>query len=212
MSAQNSQHQIYESWVAEYTDLLYRLAYRLSGQSSIAEDLVQETFYHAWRSMNKLRDHDRSKAWLCQILRFRYSHWVRDKTRRIRTTAMSDGFDNMHASNEDSPLKCLANEELLQTALDQLENHYKLPLLLVYLEGHTCQQAADELNLPLGTVLSRLHRARAMLREIFKKLSGDVDADDNTNAEANASDTEADDGVCEDEKEEQDPPRYKLRG
>ncbi len=53
----------------------------------------------------------------------------------------------------------------MQTALDSLEDHYKVPFLLVFLEGMTCQQAAEFLDVPLGTVLSRIYRARRLLRQ-----------------------------------------------
>lgn len=170
MSCDDKKRLMYEAWVSDYASDLHRLAYRLSGQAAIAEDLVQETFYHAWRSMHTLREESKARAWLFQMLRFRYSHWVRDQTRRIRTSGMSDGFDNMHEAEGQSPLTSIANEEVMQAALNQLDDHYKLPLLMVYLEGRTCQETADALELPLGTVLSRLHRARKGLRQSLVRL------------------------------------------
>ena len=170
MAAEDKKRQLYESWVADYATPLYRLAYRLSGEAAIAEDLVQETFYHAWRSMHTLREESKARPWLNQMLRYRYAHWLRDKSRRIRTTAMADGFDNMHPTDGLSPLTSMADQEFLQKALDDLDDRYKIPLLMVYLDGRTCQETADELELPLGTILSRMHRARGILRERMTKL------------------------------------------
>ncbi|MCG8618602.1 MAG: hypothetical protein MI802_20475, partial [Desulfobacterales bacterium] len=75
----------YESWVENHATELYRYALRTSGRADIAEDLTQETFYHAWRSMKSLRDPSRARAWLFQILRYRYAHWLRDKGRQVKT-------------------------------------------------------------------------------------------------------------------------------
>ena len=110
------------------------------------------------------------------MLRYRYAHWVRDKTRRIRTTAMADGFDNMHAAETENPLETMADEEILQAAFDQLDDRYKVPLFMVYLDGQTCQETADELELPLGTVLSRIHRARGILRQTINNMTADTNS------------------------------------
>ncbi len=63
----------------------------------------------------------------------------------------------------------LAQRDELQSMLDVLEERYRLPLLMVFLEGMTCQETADTLGIPLGTVLSRIHRARKFLRKQLDK-------------------------------------------
>ena len=107
---------------------------------------------------------------------------------------MADGFDNMHASEDQNPLTNMADAELLQTALNELDDRYKIPLLMVYLDGRTCQETADELELPPGTILSRMHRARGILREGMTRLTND-------NIPTKARDEEAN-----------TTPRFKLGG
>lgn len=75
----------------------------------------------------------------------------------------------------------LSNQEILQQALDGLDDRFKEPFLLVFLEDFTCQAAADLLDLPLGTVLSRIHRARQQLRAAIRQLDPTADRGDGPN-------------------------------
>ncbi len=156
--------EVYSNWVREYTRELHTFAYRLCGDSSDAEDLVQETFYHAWRSMDKLRDPKKARAWLFQMLRYRYAHWLRDSGRRLQPKASLDQIGQVAFSALKIP-DALSLRESLQQALDALECRYKEPFLMVFLEGLTCRETAEALEIPLGTVLSRIHRARSFLRD-----------------------------------------------
>lgn len=155
--------QQYEGWVHQHADGLYRLALRLTGQTHVAEELVQETFYHAWRSSDSLRDVEHARGWLFRILRHRYAHWVRGRQRRSNTVAMTEP-ESIPAETR-APGEALELDDFLQQALDHLEDRYKVPLLMVFLDGMTCREAAAALDLPLGTVLSRIHRARQSVRE-----------------------------------------------
>lgn len=194
MTTNGEQRRVYEAWVADYADDLYRLAYRLTGRRSVAEELVQETFYHAWRSMHTLRETSKARAWLFQIVRHRYSHWVRDQSRRLSPGTLHDAHEDLAAAVDYRPLEVMADEEAIRLALETLDDRFKLPLLMVYVEGLTCQQAAEQLELPLGTVLSRLHRARRMMRQQLDTEGGEKDTDG------------------ENEKDSGDQPRLKLGG
>lgn len=165
--------QFYAELVQRHSAELYGFAYRLCGAREAAEDLVQETFCEAWRSMAGLRDEQNVRAWLFQILRYRYAHFVRDGKRR---TAAQTGVDLNIADSRrpsDDVAETLARRELLQKTLDALDERYRTPLLMVFLEGMTCAEAAGELELPLGTVLSRIHRARQSLRRHLSRFKPD---------------------------------------
>jgi len=171
------QRKLYEAWVRDHADELYRMAFRLCGDVETAEDLVQETFYHVWKDMAGLREPAKARAWLYQILRHRYAHWVRGRTRRIPAASSDRGAERLDAGP--SPLTRLTHQEQLQRALDELDETLKMPLLMVFLEGMTCRQAAEVLDIPLGTVLSRIHRARRRLRPCLESPVGSsaVEAD-----------------------------------
>jgi len=162
---QVKRRKLYETWVSDHAAELYRMAYRLCGKAEAAEDLVQETFYHAWKDIAGLRETAKARAWLYQILRHRYAHWVRSRTRRISAASNDQGVERIDPNP--SSLTRLGHQEQLQRVLDDLDDTLKVPLLMVFLEGMTCQEAADALDIPLGTVLSRIHRARQRLRPCF---------------------------------------------
>jgi RNA polymerase sigma-70 factor (ECF subfamily) len=151
----------FRRWVLDHGPAMYRMAYRMVGDRHEAEDLVQEAFRSAWKS-RALYDHDRGeRAWLTAILRRRVvDHWRREP--------------NLHLINSDAPpeicipgIDPLANDytDEMQEALNSLPPELKETLLLVVVAELTHQEAADLLGVPLGTVLSRVSRARGSLRE-----------------------------------------------
>lgn len=155
----------YERWVREHADDLYRYAHRAVGDPAAAEDLVQETYYEAWKSMRTLRDATRARAWLFRIMRRRVSRWRAGEARsRALAPASIDGAASV-AAQERSPAGEASDRDALQHALDALDERLKTPLLMVFIEGLTCRETAARLDLPLGTVLSRVHRAKRRLRE-----------------------------------------------
>lgn len=165
MKRAGKNRQLYEELVRSYARDLYRFAIRLCGRVETAEDLVQETFCEAWRSIDSLRDPASGKAWLFKILRHRNAHRVRDSKRRIRLSYNIEQLESMAICPSEDVLLRIANQELLQKALDELDDRYKEPLLFVYMDGATCREAAERLEIPLGTLLSRIHRGRMQIRE-----------------------------------------------
>lgn len=170
MSLNNKRTAEYHKLVEKYANDLYKFSYRMCGDPEAAEDILQETFYEAWRSLDSLKDKNKVKAWLFQILRYRYAHWVRDKVRHSKVNLSLDQIENSLALPDPDILKSLSNKEILQKALNGLDNRYKEPFLLVFLQNFSCKEAAEHLGVPLGTVLSRIHRARVFLRKSVTKL------------------------------------------
>jgi RNA polymerase sigma-70 factor (ECF subfamily) len=174
MKPPDGRRALYESWVRDYSADIYRCAFRLCGDADCAEELAQEVFFEAWRSIESLRDPDKAKGWLLSILRHRYMHWLRDRKRERDIRRGERINPERLAGHDHPPHEVLARKEALQTALNALEDHYKVPFLLVFLEGMTCQETADFLDVPLGTVLSRIYRARRVLRQHLQEdSSGD---------------------------------------
>ncbi|WP_372369408.1 RNA polymerase sigma factor [Candidatus Uabimicrobium sp. HlEnr_7] len=170
MSLHNKRTTEYYRLVDKYANDLYKFAYRMCGDSEAAEDILQETFYEAWRSLDSLKDKNKIKAWLFQIMRYRYAHWVRDKVRHSKVNLSLDQIENTLALPDPNILKSLSDKEILQKALGGLDDRYKEPFLLVFLQSFSCKEAAEHLGIPLGTVLSRIHRARVFLRKSVNKL------------------------------------------
>jgi len=165
------QHQLYETLVQSHGGQLFRFAARLSGCAHKAEELVQETYYEAWRSIGSLRDSDRAKAWLFRILRRRFAHALQAQKRQVPTTD-SEQLQDVVETNRYDMLDALSDQELLRNALDALDDRFKEPFLLMFADGLTCREIAEATEVPLGTVLSRIHRARVFLRKKVRQLEG----------------------------------------
>jgi RNA polymerase sigma-70 factor (ECF subfamily) len=146
--------------VDAHYEALYRYAYRLTGSAADAEDLTQEAFGKALARLGQLREPDRAKGWLFRILRNLYLHKVRDEKRR-RVVPL-DAVGDLPGRAADEPPAIDAAQ--LQQALDELEEGFRTPLILFYFEEFSYRDIAEQMELPIGTVMSRLARAKAYLR------------------------------------------------
>lgn len=157
-----SPQALFEECVDRHADSLYRVAFRLMGDRDLAQELVQESFLQAWQNLAALRDPNRMRGWLFSILRNQYGKRMRTETRWQTLPPEQVGTLTNPPANSTGDL-----QSALQEALHQLEDHHKLPLLLVAMEGLSTAEAAEVLELPPGTLLSRLHRGRQKLKEIL---------------------------------------------
>jgi RNA polymerase sigma-70 factor (ECF subfamily) len=149
--------------VDDHYALLYRYAYRLSGTADAAADLTQEAFCKAQAQFGQLRDRSRAKAWLFSILRNAYLHRVRaDKHhRQVSLEWAGEIADDLPESPPD------VEPEALQAALNDMEEGFRTPLILYYFKDFSYREIAEQMDLPIGTVMSRLARAKAHLRRRF---------------------------------------------
>ena len=170
--------------VADHAADLYRYSYRLSGSTVDAEDLVQQTFLLAQQHLDQLRDHTASRAWLFSLLRSAFSRLVR-KTRPSCGTDCDCQFDELpedELPGLDSPF----DVEALQLALNKLPDDQRLVVVGFYFEECSYQELAQRLQIPLGTVMSRLARAKTQLRTLLaekKAATPAADPDDFTTSE-----------------------------
>jgi RNA polymerase sigma-70 factor (ECF subfamily) len=139
---------------------LYRYAYRLSGSAADAEDLTQEAFGKAISRIDQLRDEDKARGWLFRILRNAYLRRVRDE-KRHRIVPLDAVGDVAEQPPEPAPELDPAR---LQLALNELDEAFRTPIILYYFEEFSYKDIAEQMDLPIGTVMSRLARAKAHLR------------------------------------------------
>jgi RNA polymerase sigma-70 factor (ECF subfamily) len=148
--------------VDDYYATLYRYAFRLTGSSVDAEDLVQEAFCKAQLNLGQLRDPNRARPWLFTILRNAYLHRVRAE-RQQRLVPLDAGADVAEPTTEvDLPPE--VDPERLQQALCELDEGFRTPVILFYFEDFSYRDIAEQMDLPIGTVMSRLARAKSHLR------------------------------------------------
>jgi RNA polymerase sigma-70 factor (ECF subfamily) len=139
---------------------LYRYAYRLSGSAADADDLTQDAFCKAQLNLAQLRDPSRARPWLFSILRNAYLHGLR-ADRQARCVSL-EGIGDL-AEPLPEPLPDVDPEQL-QMALNELGEVYRTPLILFYFDDFSYREIAEQMDLPIGTVMSRLARAKAWLR------------------------------------------------
>jgi RNA polymerase sigma-70 factor (ECF subfamily) len=146
--------------VAEHGPVLYRYAYRLTGSTADAEDLTQQTFLLGYRKLTQLRDPAGARPWLMAILRREYLRSAM-KSATERRLVVPLNVDTLPAELVD---RWEVDEEALQNAINGLADVYKLVVLSFYFEDLSYREIAEQLDLPVGTVMSRLSRAKAQLR------------------------------------------------
>ncbi|EPT8078898.1 sigma-70 family RNA polymerase sigma factor [Vibrio vulnificus] len=150
----------YEALVRAYHRDLYRYAYWLCKDQSIAEDLVQETCLRAWKSLDSLQDEKAAKSWLITILR-------RENARRFERKQ----FDLVDIDDYGNDAKVTDDEhhqqEWLQAQIMKLDVEYREPLFLQVVGGFSGEEIGDILDLNKNTVMTRLFRARNQLKELL---------------------------------------------
>lgn len=154
-----------------YQDV-YRYAYWICKNQPLAEDLVQETFLRAWRSLDSLQNDKAAKAWLFTILRrenARLYERYRPELTNIDDYSIAD-------TSEDGP-DAVMEKEILHNAINQLESEYRDPLLLQVVGGFSGKEIAEILDLNSNTVMTRLFRARSQLKDAFSSNNKNLESD-----------------------------------
>ena len=162
MGLPGSQRNV-QKLVDEHYESLYRYAYRLSGSAADADDLTQETFCKAQLNLSQVRDPGRAKPWLFKILRNAYLHRIRAE-KNHPCVSLDDMSDLPCRLPEPLPP---VDAEQLQQALGQLPEVFRTPVILYYFDDFSYRDIAEQMDLPLGTVMSRLSRGRDWLRRLL---------------------------------------------
>jgi RNA polymerase sigma-70 factor (ECF subfamily) len=153
---------------------MYSAAFRLTRNASDAEDLVQETFLRAYRSFHQFQEGTNLKAWLYRILTNTFINSYRKKQRQPQTISEDEIEDwylyskmseeGFEPSAETAVLEALPDEDV-QEALASLPEQFRIAVLLADVEGFSYKEIAEITNVPIGTVMSRLHRGRRALEK-----------------------------------------------
>jgi RNA polymerase sigma-70 factor (ECF subfamily) len=165
---------VFERLVRPHFDRLYRLAWRLAGSKAEAEDLFQELLLKAFGMLDALVAVDRPGPWLCRVM---YNLFV-DERRRFARHRMriveegeltGDGLAGMPGpSDPERDNQRLETIQRLDRAIAMLSDEHRIVVILHDSEGYKITEIQDLTGVPAGTVKSRLHRARARLREILE--------------------------------------------
>jgi RNA polymerase sigma-70 factor (ECF subfamily) len=161
----------------EYMPALYGAALRMTRNASDAEDLVQDAYLRAYRGFGGFTEGTNLKAWLFRILTNAYINTYRAKQRRPEQTELDDvedfylynrmgGLEAAAANRtpEDDVLERITDHEV-KAALESLPDIFRLPVLLADVEEFSYAEIAEIMDIPIGTVMSRLHRGRRALQK-----------------------------------------------
>ena len=168
----------FEADAMQYAPQLYSAALRMTRNPADAEDVVQETFLKAYRGYHTFQEGTNLKAWLYRILTNAYINRYRKKTRRPQEVELGELedlylFKRLNETGSTGGASRSAEEEVLEQfgdsdireAVEALPEHFRLPVLLADVEGFSYKEIAEILDVPIGTVMSRLHRGRKQLQK-----------------------------------------------
>ena len=160
-----------------HMDALYSAALRMTRNSADAEDLVQETYLRAYRGYPRFEAGTNLRAWLYRILTNTFINSYRAKQRRPDESDLADVEDlylyrrlggletSQRGRSAEDELMDVLTEPQVKDAVEALPDHFRLPVLLADIEGFAYKEIAEILDVPIGTVMSRLHRGRKALQK-----------------------------------------------
>ena len=160
-----------------FMDALFTAAMRMTHNSADAEDLVQETYLRAYRGYPRFEAGTNLRAWLYRILTNTYINSYRSKQRRpvesdlgeLEDLSLYRRLGGLEASERgrsaEDELMDLVTDSAIKDALDQLPEQFRVAVLLADVEGFSYKEIAEILDVPIGTVMSRLHRGRKGLQK-----------------------------------------------
>ncbi|CAB4551085.1 unannotated protein [freshwater metagenome] len=163
----------------QYAPQLFSTALRMTRNRADAEDLMQETFTKAWRAFDSYQQGTNLRAWLFRILTNTYINKYNSQMRKPIETELDEveelylfkrlgAFDQSQLSQsaEDQMLEMFTDDEV-KNAIEELPETFRIPLLMSDLEGFSYKEIAEILDVPIGTVMSRLHRGRKAMQKML---------------------------------------------
>lgn len=170
-----SNQERFEEIVLPHLDAAFNLARWLTGNDQDAEDMVQEAYLRAYKFFDSFRGVD-SRAWMLTIVRNTCYSWLQQHRPHMLVTSSDKELAIMESNELDPEAQLIhnANNDLIEQALDELALEFREVIILRELEGMSYKEIANIINIPLGTVMSRLARGRKQLQQyLLCHLSGE---------------------------------------
>jgi RNA polymerase sigma factor (sigma-70 family) len=173
---EKDKHRIFETEFLPHIDAMYNFAFRITYDEDAAKDLLQDTYYKAYKFIESFQTGTNAKAWLFRILKNSFINEFRKKNKEpvkvdyqdVETYYNSDDVNEVITSDlRVEVLQDMLGDEV-SNALNALAVDFRIVIILCDLEGFTYEEMSKILDIPIGTVRSRLHRARNLLREKLK--------------------------------------------
>ncbi len=175
----DKKRKYFEKQALGHLDFLYFFALKLTKHRADAEDLVQEAFHKAYSHLDQLRDIEKWKPWLYTIMVNTWKNWTVKRGREFVPDTIEEWENSLDQyvhglpqGNQTDPETDLISKEfwaIVESALVQLHPDYRMAVILSDIEGFSYKEISEMLEWPIGTVMSRLSRARALLRKSLIK-------------------------------------------
>lgn len=171
--SESERYVVFNTEFIPHIDSMYNFAFRLTNDEDDANDLVQDTYMKAFRFINSFQQGTNAKAWLFRILKNSFINDYRKKSKQpakvdyqeVETTYNSESTDAESTTDlRTETVQDMIGDEVA-TALNSLPVDFRTVIILCDIEGFTYEEMAKILDIPIGTVRSRLHRARNLLKE-----------------------------------------------
>ena len=169
----------------QYAPQLFSTALRMTRNRSDAEDLVQETYIKGWRSFHTFQEGTNLRAWLFRIMTNTYINKYNAKKRKGTEVELDDVEElflykrlgsidqsQLSSSAEDQMLELFTDDEV-KGALESLPEDFRIPVLLSDVDGFSYKEIGEMLEIPMGTVMSRLHRGRKVMQKMLYEYARD---------------------------------------
>lgn len=171
--SEREQHGVFNTEFIPHIDSMYNFAFRLTNDEDDANDLVQDTYMKAFRFINSFQQGTNAKAWLFRILKNSFINDYRKKSKQPAKVDYQEVEATYNSESTDAESTTDLRTETVQdmigdevaTALNSLPVDFRTVIILCDIEGFTYEEMAKILDIPIGTVRSRLHRARNLLKE-----------------------------------------------
>ena len=163
----------------QYAPQLFSTALRMTRSRSDAEDLVQETYIKGWRSFHTFQEGTNLRAWLFRIMTNTYINKYNAQKRKGAEVELDDVEElflykrlgsidqsQLSSSAEDQMLELFTDDEV-KSALEELPEDFRIPVLLSDVDGFSYKEISEMLEIPIGTVMSRLHRGRKAMQKLL---------------------------------------------
>jgi RNA polymerase sigma-70 factor, ECF subfamily len=154
----------FKQYLLPHAAVIYRAALRLCKTSHGAEDLVQETYYLALKKFDQLKDREKSKYWLFAILRNVFLKEIEKKKNQVEVEFDSVCYSLRNKTHLENEILEDEAKKTVRSALDKLDEKLREPIRLFYFEGRSYQEISSSLKIPIGTVMSRIARAKIRMK------------------------------------------------
>lgn len=157
--------------VSAYYQPLYRFGYSLAKNEHEAGDLAQQTFFIYAEKGDSVRDPSKIKSWLFTTL---YREFLRGRRKNSRMDHYEPEMLEVASGTVEPQIRRSLDANLAVEALDEIDEVYRQPVALFYMKDLSYKEIAEILDVPIGTIMSRLSRGKAQLREVFKRKASET--------------------------------------